>query len=311
MASETLYRKAIKLLLYFDVFSYPLTGEELFSYLGIQNGRADMKQEVNDTLAKLHKNSIIDYSEGYYYLGNNHTSIQRRIDGNRLAKKRLKTARYYSYIISCCPFVRGIYLSGSISKGYMGKNDDIDYFIITSPGRLWIARTFLILFKKIFLFNSFRNFCLNYFITEDNLEIKQRNLFTATEIVFLLPVYNKQLLDELLTKNSWVKEYYPEFRPKSEDVINGKRGLKQIVEYLMNRTVATTANNYLYGKSARYIRKKYNNLGDKQFNLCFSLLKNELKYFPENSFPFILDSYKEKLKAFERLSGISLEKESG
>lgn len=311
MLIENLNRKVIKFLLYFDVFSYPLTGEELFIYAGIENDRADTKRVVNKTLAKLYKNRIINYSEGYYYLGNNHAAIKRRLDGNQLAEKRLKTARLYSCIISRFPFVRGVYLSGSISKGFMGENDDIDYFIITSPGRLWIARTFLILFKKIFLFNSFRNFCLNYFVTEDNLEIKQRNLFTATEIVFLLPVYNKQLLDEFLNKNKWVKEYYPAFRQKSENVIKRKRGQKQIVEWLMNRTAATAINNYLYGKSVRYIRKKYSYLGEEQFSRCFSLLENELKYFPENGFPFILDSYKEKLKTFENLSGITLKEGPG
>ena len=260
MASENLYRKVIKLLLYFDVFSYPLSREELFSYAGIQENGADTKQVVRDTLEKLHKSNIINYSGGFFYFGNNHTAVQRRLDGNKRAKRRLKTARYYSYIISCFPFVRGIYLSGSISKGYMGENDDIDYFIITSADRLWITRTFLILFKKIFLFNSFRNFCLNYFITEDNLEIRNRNLFTATEIAFLIPVYNKHLLDELLNKNSWIKEYYPAFRQTPENVMNGKRRLKQIVEYLLNRSIATTVNHYLYEKSVRYIRKKYNYL---------------------------------------------------
>ena len=84
------------------------------------------------------------------------------------------------------PFVRGVFLSGSISKGFMSESDDIDYFIITAPGRLWLTRTLLILFKKIFLFNSFRNFCLNYFIDSENLYIPEHNRYTATEIVFLI-----------------------------------------------------------------------------------------------------------------------------
>ena len=80
-------------------------------------------------------------------------------------------------------------ISGSLSKGYYDDDGDIDFFIITSPKRLWIARTFLILYKKIFLLNSRKYFCVNYFISSNALEIEEKNIFTATELTTLLPMF--------------------------------------------------------------------------------------------------------------------------
>ena len=76
--------------------------------------------------------------------------------------------------ISKFPYVRAILLSGSISKGYMDKDSDVDYFIITQPNRLWVTRLLLMLFKKIFLFNSRKVFCINYFVDSEKLEIEEK-----------------------------------------------------------------------------------------------------------------------------------------
>ncbi|MEZ5195381.1 MAG: hypothetical protein R2764_02960 [Bacteroidales bacterium] len=83
-------------------------------------------------------------------------------------------AKRFSTFISNFPYVRGISLSGSLSKGYIGDDPDIDYFIITKENRLWLSCTMLIAFKKIFLFNSCKYFCVNYFIDTNNLEIEEK-----------------------------------------------------------------------------------------------------------------------------------------
>ena len=68
-----------------------------------------------------------------------------------MAKNIYQKALTVSRLISKFPYVEGVGISGSLSKGYYDDDGDIDFFIITSPKRLWIARTFLILYKKLFL----------------------------------------------------------------------------------------------------------------------------------------------------------------
>ena len=303
-------REIIKFLLYFDVFSFPLTKEELYSYAGINRHDSREFSEAEETISSLAEQGIIQHVSGFYCLAKRTEIVQRRIDGSVRAKKRYKTATRYSRIIDLFPFVRGVFLSGSISKGYMSEMDDIDYFIISSPGRLWLSRTLLTIFKKVFLFNSYRNFCLNFFLSEDQLEIKERHLFFATEIVFLIPMYNGEIYDEFLRRNSWVKNYFPAFRQQNESIRNGNPWPKQLLEWIMNKTFANRLEKYLFRISVQFIQKKFRHYDDTSFKKHFRLTENEIRYFPGDSFPGIRGSYETRLQEFQNMTGISLAEET-
>ncbi len=154
------------------------------------------------------------------FWGEDNEAVRRRIDGNLRASARLKTARRYTKIMAAFPFVQGVFISGSLSKGFAGPDDDIDYFIVTNPRRLWLTRSLLTLFKKFFLVNSHRNFCINYFVDTQHLAIRQQNRFTATELAFLLPTYNSQLHQRILQENEWIRNYYPVFSQNGEYLTN-------------------------------------------------------------------------------------------
>ena len=198
---KSLSKALIRTLLYFDIFQYPLTAKELQQYC--QEEKIN-EQEVNDCLESLVDENLLNEREGFYFSGSDETIVARRKAGNQQADKYRKIAQRFSKIIARFPFVKGICISGSVSKGYADIDSDIDYFIITKSGRLWICRTLLVLFKKVFLFNSHKYFCVNYFIDTQTLEIPDKNLFTATELRFMIPVYNYPLYTEIMKSNSWI-----------------------------------------------------------------------------------------------------------
>ncbi|HLX11545.1 MAG TPA: nucleotidyltransferase domain-containing protein, partial [Bacteroidota bacterium] len=138
---------------------------------------------------------------------------QIRAERAEIADKRIKIALFMSQIIRRFPFVRGIFLSGDLSKGVATPPSDIDYVIVTAPGRLWICRTLLILFKKTFLLNKKKFFCLNYFIAEDSMYLDDQTYFTATEIAHLRPVINYEAYLAYLDANAWIKSFFPNFTP--------------------------------------------------------------------------------------------------
>jgi hypothetical protein len=119
------------------------------------------------------------------------------------------------------PFVESVNISGALSKNFIDDDGDIDFFIITAPNKLWIARTLLIAYKKIVLFNSKKYFCVNYFISTNHLEIDEQNKFTATELVTLIPVYGEKAYTNFVTKNKWVETIFPnkpmESQPRFKD----------------------------------------------------------------------------------------------
>nr|WP_255547642.1 nucleotidyltransferase domain-containing protein [Mucilaginibacter sp. dw_454] len=108
------------------------------------------------------------------------------------------------------PYVRGIAISGSLSKNYADENSDIDLFIITAKNRLWIARTLMHAFKKLtFLVGKEDYFCMNYYIDEDQLEIREKNNYTAVEVVTLIPLQGDAVIEQFYAANAWTRDYLP------------------------------------------------------------------------------------------------------
>ncbi len=293
--------KVLQIILYFDIFSYPLKKEEIISFTRCSHNDEIIVQALNS----LEKQGIIEVKEGYCYVGDP-AKVERRKQGNIMARKRMKSAIFFSRIISWFPYVKGVMLSGSISKGYMGEKDDIDYFIVTQPGRLWTVRTFLTLFKKLFLLNSYRNFCINFFVDTDNMSIKERTRYAATEIVFLLPVFKSSMYNKMLIDNSWVKQYYPEFEQAHTKCMESEIWIKKWIEKILLNKTGDKLEDYLFKKSASYIRRKFSNLDAQSFGKSFTLKRNELRYFPEHMQIQVAAIYLTKCKEYEERFGITI-----
>jgi hypothetical protein len=295
----------IRTLAYYDIFSYPLTAEEIYYNLG--NNHTSL-EEITYELKNLTSNNIV-YSKGeFFQLIDDEKYIHRRRNGNELAKKRLKTARKVSDFISRFPFIRGILLSGSISKGFMEVDSDIDYFVITHPNRVWFSRLMLMLFKKIFLFNSKKIFCINYFVDSENLEIEEKNIFTATEIVTLLPTFGKDIYEEFYKKNFWVKQFYPNY-PKREtkEVIDRKNGnIKLLLEKILGKKFGDKIDDFAMTIFDKFNRTKYKNYDKEEFLVAFKSSKKESKHHPKFFQKRVLEEFNQKLKSLEDRMRVSL-----
>jgi hypothetical protein len=188
------------------MFDYPLKKRELFIFLG---NKTDL-YAFDNALNELMEESAIFKIGNFYSLFNNHTLAERRNTGNEKAIVMLKKAEKAAAIISAFPFVQGVAVSGSLSKKFAGEDADIDFFIITSANRLWIARTLLHVFKKAtFIFNLQDLFCMNYFIDEAEPGILEKNIYTATEVATLLPLRGNKVFEKFYIVNSWTRNYLP------------------------------------------------------------------------------------------------------
>ena len=105
-------------LAYFDVFNYPISEKEIRAFL-------PSKAPINGTLiselnALVHSQVIYKLAD-YYSLQNDDRLVSKRVAGNKLAIEYLKKAKLISKFIGQFPFVRGVFISGSLSKGYIGE----------------------------------------------------------------------------------------------------------------------------------------------------------------------------------------------
>ena len=295
----------IRTLAYYDIFSYPLTAEEIYHNLSTNHTNL---AEINTELQLLTEKQIVFHQGNFFQLKNDNEHINRRNSGNQLAVKRLKTARRVTWLISRFPFIRGILLSGSISKGFMEEDSDIDYFVITHPNRVWFTRLMLMLFKKVFLLNSRKIFCINYFVDSENLEIQEKNIFTATEIVTLLPTFGKDIYDKFYEKNFWIREYYPNF-PKRDThkILDRKNGIvKSLLEKVLSKNLGDRIDDFAMGLFDKFNRTKYRNYDEQEFKLAFKSSKKESKHHPKFFQKKVLVEYENKIKSLEDQLKISL-----
>ncbi|MBT8379534.1 MAG: nucleotidyltransferase domain-containing protein [Ignavibacteria bacterium] len=298
-------KNIIKTLAYYDIFLYPLTAKEIFHNLKINH---TSEVEVEKLLSNLVEKKLL-YSKGkYYLLKDDNSYINRREKGNKIASKRIKTAKRMSWLISKFPFIRAILLSGSISKGFMNKDSDIDYFVVTHPNRVWFSRAVLMIFKKIFLLNSRRIFCINYFVDSENLEIEEKNIFTATEITTLIPTFGLSVYDELYNKNIWVKQFYPNFPKRVTDTVQPeKKGIfKTTLEKILEGKLGNKLDDYFMKMFEKYYVKRYSEYDPKEFKIAFKSSKNESKHHPKFFQKKILHEFNKKIKVLEAELQVSL-----
>lgn len=300
-----LKRSIIRTLAYYDIFSYPLTADEIYYNLDENH---TTPEEVKTELENLYSNQLIQFKGKFYLLNNDDSYIKRREAGNELAVKRLKTARRVSGFISRFPFIRGILLSGSISKGFMEEDSDIDYFVITHPNRVWFSRLMLMIFKKIFLFNSKKIFCINYFIDSENLEIEEKNIFTATEIVTLLPTFGVNIYEEFYNKNLWVRQFYPNFpMRKTNEVLDRKNGIvKSLLEKILGNKLGDKFDDFAMALFDRFNKTKYKDYDREEFKLAFKSSKKESKHHPKFFQRKVLQEFDNKIQSLQEQLKISL-----
>lgn len=293
-------------LLYFEIFSYPLTKEEI---LGFCSGKEVDASNLLVALDTLVSKGCLFKIENFYLTQNQPEWVSTRKENNERAKQYIEKAKFMTKIIRRFPFVRGVLVSGSLSKNVMPKDGDIDYFIITQPNRLWISRSFLVIFKKLFLFNSHKYFCVNYFVDENNLEIEEQNRFTATEVATLLPLYSRHHYNLFAAANSWITQYYPHYPKRAVDKIKPQKSsiIQRILELPLRQSLGDRLDNWFMGKTITYWAKKFNAMDPESFAIALKSRKHVSKHHPQNFQIKVEAAYLEKIRAFEERNQVSLE----
>jgi predicted nucleotidyltransferase len=291
--------------LYFSLFKYPLKLEEICSF-SISKDCSKVESELTELISK----RIIFKIEDFYYPEYDLSCLEKRKNGNKMAVDALVKAKERATLISKFPFVEAVGVSGSLSKGYYDKDSDIDFFVITKPGKLWLSRTFLMLYKKFFLFNSRKYFCINYFMSSSSLEVEEKNRFTATEIKTLIPFEGKMVFEEFYNKNEWISGLLGHYDPKLESVgiISKPKGVR-VLESILNTKAGEQLDSLFKKTTVAFWKLKFRQMQTDDFKIALKSTKNISKHHPLNFQKKVINALNDKYDEIRINHNIELQRE--
>lgn len=290
-------------LLYYHIFDYPLTAAEILRF---SNHPWDELADVERAARDLVERSLIGTDRGFFFVGED-SHVEERVADQARARAALPQVDRWSRFIARFPYVRGVAISGTLSKGVMKEGDDLDYLVFTEPDRVWLCRLLLMGFKKVFLLNSHHRFCINYLLAGDQLEIPDRDVFTATEIAWLLPTVNPSIYGRFLDANEWVRDYFPNWLRRSGDGVAPVPGgfLKSAAEgffdFLGGRRLDDWSHGFISGRNKR----RYGHL-DLRHEDALRSEKHASKHHPRGFQQRVLRRLDDEIDAFERRHGVSI-----
>jgi len=294
----------LRVLAYFDVFKHPLRPDEIVRFI---HNAPHCEARIKGALKELQLHGSVQQSGAYWGLEEVEQRVVERELAEERARARMPKADRMSRLIARFPYVRAVFISGSMSKGCLAEDGDIDFFVVTAPGRLWVARTLLVLYKKLFLLNSRRDFCVNYFLDTEHLTVEDRNHFTATEVVTLIPMYGNGTTEAFFERNAWAFQLFPGMVvPQSREVLKHPSRLKRFAERTLAGRLGTWLDTWAMQITWHYWKRKFDDLDPKTFDLALRTRTYVSKHHPRNFQARVLDGYERRLTQLGERLGVPL-----
>ncbi len=196
------------LVAYSSVFNDVITVDELSRRLSFNSENA-----VNDAIEELRKSGHVVVRKGFVALPYLDHKIDQKKRDQEITTLTVQKARRYLKWMGKLPFVKFIGISGSVAAGNpvqtKDKPLDIDVFVITSDSFTWLFGIVMATYRAIATKFKSSVFCFNHIWSETDLLVHNQNLFSAVEVLNLMPIAGERSYHLFLHTNRWIESYFP------------------------------------------------------------------------------------------------------
>ena len=190
---------------YNDLFGYPPDAGEIWRYL---HGVRAPLAEVAAQLQRLAGEDRLIAGEGCYALPGRAHYFAQRAARARVAEELWRRARRYAAVLASLPTVRMVSITGSLAVNNTEHDADIDFMLLVEGGTLWRTRAAAMVLQRIER-RLTDTLCINYLRSDRALELPQKSLYVAHELLQTVPLYGEDAYREFLAANPWAFEFLP------------------------------------------------------------------------------------------------------
>ena len=293
-----LREKIYATVIFFDIFEFPLTLEEIQRYL---LGKYSSLEELNDFLKS---DSAIEHKTVnncvYFFLKGRKNIVQTRLERKIISKKFWRKVRIYMPFIQLIPFMKMVAVCNTLAFNNTAKGSDIDLFIIAKRNRLFTVRFFtLAIFSLLGVRRNSKKiagrFCLSFYVDEDFLNLEpvqfsKKDIYLPFWIVTMKPIYGQKTYENFLEANFWIKTYFSRMPNVKVDRKFGiLRYFGSFFEFILR------------GKFGAWIEKKFETIQQKRHVRHLHMLKNQASVIVKKHILKFhnIDKRKEIVRGFE------------
>lgn len=276
--------------------------------------------ETSETLKK-----IIDQKNGFYFLAGRENIVEKRIWRKKLADEKWKKIKPILALCQIIPYIRAIFVSGSLALGNTKKESDIDILVIAKYGHIWTARAFLTVFLSIL--GKYRQanavadkVCANHYITNRSLAVPFHSLYNAQTYAhfFAADPISNNYMKEFKKTNDWIGKYLVSFDPSEDKNMHNETVKKSLllsfytaIKKMLETVLTPAIGNYLENKFRIFesgrIQKSglYNKSGGR-----ITISDEQLEFHPDSPEKIVVEKFNAKMRdlGFSELANL---KDSG
>src|SRR3989304_1672546 len=209
---EDLSRAVLYTVAYADIFDHPLTALEIHRYL------TGVSIPLDALIRVLEEDRLLTRTGDYFTLPGRAEIVSIRIQREARSRKLMPRAIQYGRILGGLPYVRMVALTGSLAVLNLSQGADMDYMLVTQPGRLWTARAFSGTFGRVM--RPFgHTICVNLLVSEDALFWPQHDLYSAREICQMIPITGVNVYRRMRSANMWTESILPNSTLSAPDLV--------------------------------------------------------------------------------------------
>ncbi len=299
-------------LAYYDGLDYPLSAFELYRYIinpkrlkpHVESLEAIALTDIYEAVEELLGRGAIEEEHGFYFLKGRMGLSGLRLEREKISAQKWRRCLHRAYWLQLAPWIRGMFVSGSLALGTVSTESDFDILVLVEPGRLYLARLLLSGVASLIAARRTRyettapdKFCFNHYLTTDALNIKHESLYNAQTYAHLVPLaVSPALAGKFFAENLWINKYVYNFTPHQQTIRRTVRpsgflkGIAKLIEFVGQGSIGD-----MFEKLARQYQQKRigSNPATHATGGRVIYTSTELEFHPHSFERIILDYYNE------------------